>query len=66
MAILFQPKNLLSYQMVPADNQVPWINTSKYDKEVPEEPPLYDMRPYIDSYKRRPEQVFMGYFSSAS
>jgi hypothetical protein len=66
MAMLFQPKNLLSYQMVPADNQVPWIHTSKYDEEVPAEPPLYDMRPYIDSYKRRPEQVFMGYFSSAS
>jgi hypothetical protein len=65
MSVLFQPKNLLPYQIPQADNQVPKMSSAHesdacYRKQ---EPSMYDLRPYIDSYKRRPE-VFMGYFSS--
>lgn len=58
MSMLFQPKHLVPYQII--GNQMLQKNgrePSSYDIRD-----IHNVRPFIDSYKRPPEQVFMGYF----
>lgn len=72
--IMFNPKHLAPYQIPAPDNQVPlhvhhqgamkrhgWEAAGIYQYQYKSQPKMYDTRPYIDPYKRPPEQVFMGY-----